>query len=494
MTEYEQLSAAIESRIATDPQLRTLRKKITQGTATLAESSKYSQICAQIMGQKLSEQVLGLSDREGVCTQLLHDRYNDTNQVCEQVMRSADERAGIAMNPRHAAFPAERVQQLVHSLVDPNADDETIQRRANTGAANVAISFHDDFVDENASFRSDAGYECYITRVVGGASCPWCSGMAGRYKYDEMPGDMFKRHDNCTCTVTFEQGSFRQDVWSKRSWEAPATGAGAEPPKVFSKEEADRLEQEHLAQIRGLKFNNSSIDIPEGNGIIESERMAVPNKIKWPKKGTDLSSEQIRELKEYAQNKGILLTGLKRTDVDIELMKETLDDASRMLELYPELNNNQNMPFTLKVVNGLDSNTFAQTNRYTTTNVIQLNVNAYRSKEALEREYQKLVDDKWFPQGTDYHSIISHEIGHMYARRSGIDVMEVISEMTGINVVTDENLSVIETFLVDNLSKYSVSGHSLTSEVIPEVFNAFYNPNCTNMFAVQFMENIKKGG
>lgn len=268
MTEYEQLSAAIESRIASDPQLRALRKKIKNGTATLAESSKYSQLCAQIMGQKLSGQVLELSDREGVCTQLLHDRYSDTNQVCEQVMRSVDERAGIAMNPRHAAFPAERVQQLAHSLTDPTVQDETIQRRANTGAANVAISFHDDFVDENAAFRSDAGYECYITRVVGGASCPWCSGMAGRYKYEEMPEDMFRRHDNCTCTVTFEQGAFRQDVWSKRSWEAPETGAGAQPPKVFSQEEANRLEQEHLAQIRGLRFNSSSIDNSQINDII----------------------------------------------------------------------------------------------------------------------------------------------------------------------------------------------------------------------------------
>ncbi|HOR22354.1 MAG TPA: hypothetical protein PLY43_06485, partial [Ruminococcus sp.] len=250
MTEYEQLHAAIESRIASDPQLRALRKKISQGTATLAESSKYTQLCAQIMGQKLSGQVLGLSDREGVCTQLLRDRYSDVNQVCEQVMRSVDERAGIAMNPRHAAFPAERVQQLAHSLTDPTVSDETIQRRANTGAANVAISFHDDFVDENAAFRSDAGYECYITRVVGGASCPWCSTMAGRFRYDweEMPEDIFRRHDNCTCTVTFEQGAFRQDVWSKHSWQAPETGAGAPPPKVFSKEEADRLEQERLSE------------------------------------------------------------------------------------------------------------------------------------------------------------------------------------------------------------------------------------------------------
>ena len=287
MTEYEQLSAAIESRIASDPQIRTLRKKIAQGTATLAESSKYSQLCAQIMGQKLSGQVLGLSDREGVCTQLLRDRYSDVNQVCEQVMRSMDERAGIAMNPRHAAFPAERVQQLAHSLTDPTVPDETIQRRANTGAANVAISFHDDFVDGNAAFRSDAGYECYITRVVGGASCSWCSAMAGRFRYDweEMPEDIFRRHDNCTCTVTFEQGAFRQDVWSKRSWEAPKAGAGAPPPKVFSQEEADRLEQERLSEYRGLTSGG------EG-GIIEENKELYPDELAGVKRGSPMTFEE----------------------------------------------------------------------------------------------------------------------------------------------------------------------------------------------------------
>ena len=259
MTEYEQLRAAIESRITFDPQLRVLRKKISQGTATLAETAKYSQICAQIMGWMFSEQVLELIDREEVCTQLLHDRYNDTNRVCEEVLRAVDTAAGVNMNPRHAAFPGERVQQLAHSLLDPNADGETIQRRSKAGAANVAISFHDDFVDENAAFRSDAGYECYITRVVGSASCPWCSGMAGRYKYDEMPEGMFRRHDNCTCTVTFEQGAFRQDVWSKRSWEAPKTGAGVPPPKIFSQEEADRLEQERLSEYRGLTSGATAV-------------------------------------------------------------------------------------------------------------------------------------------------------------------------------------------------------------------------------------------
>lgn len=269
MTEFEQLRTAIESRIASDPKLRALRKKFAKGTADMSDSAKYSQLCSRIMGQKLSERVLELVDREGVCTQLLRDRYSDINGVCEAVQRSLDEKNGISMNPRRAAFPTERVQQLAHSLVDPTVPDETIRRRADKGAANAAMSFHDDFVSENVSVRSNAGYECFITRVTGGRSCPWCSALAGRYPYDEMPEDIFRRHDNCTCTVTFEQGAFRQNVWTKRSWEMPEVGNGAPKPTVFSQGRANELEQQSLAKIRGLIINTSSIDNSGESGIID---------------------------------------------------------------------------------------------------------------------------------------------------------------------------------------------------------------------------------
>ena len=62
--------------------------------------------------------------------------------------------------------------------------------------------------------------------------------MAGRYEYGEEPDDVYRRHDNCGCTVTFENGRKRQDVWSKREWEAPKEGAGAGDPVVFTAEQS----------------------------------------------------------------------------------------------------------------------------------------------------------------------------------------------------------------------------------------------------------------
>ncbi len=52
-------------------------------------------------------------------------------------------------------------------------------------------------------------------------------------------------HDNCDCTVTFENGRKRQDVWSKRKWEAPEPGAGAGEPVVLTKEQAEKIQAEY---------------------------------------------------------------------------------------------------------------------------------------------------------------------------------------------------------------------------------------------------------
>ena len=240
----EELRELIAERMKRDQRLRAILKRIEAGKATAQDSFTYSRIAAEIMADELSGAVLSLDDRETVCTALLHDRYADTMEQADAVQRILDAKNGLHMQPRRPLFPAERVQQIAHSLVQPDVPDEKIVRRAGS-TATVAMSFHDDFVKENARFRSRAGLKCYITRVTDGKCCPWCADVAGRYRYGEEPGDIYRRHDNCGCTVTFENGRKRQDVWSKRGWEAPEPGAGAGDLVVFTKEQAEALQAEH---------------------------------------------------------------------------------------------------------------------------------------------------------------------------------------------------------------------------------------------------------
>ena len=251
---YDDIRAALGRAAATDPQLRSLAKRIRAGKATFTDTAAYSQRLSALLGRVFSAEVESLSpeEREAICKALLRGHYEEINRILEGVQETLDEAQGLSLTPQRAPYPAERVQQLAHSLQDATAPPETIRRRADTGAANAANSMHDDYIDTNARARNDLGLKCYLTRVVGSTSCKWCANLAGRFVYGQHPDDIFRRHDNCTCTVTYACGRERQDVWSKRTWntaDPKEIEARAGSVTVNSPEDARKLEESAVSGL-----------------------------------------------------------------------------------------------------------------------------------------------------------------------------------------------------------------------------------------------------
>ena len=263
---------SIISLILADKRLSALRKKIVSGKGTFSDTFDYTSYSANLMGQLFSGEVLDMpeEERKSTCISLLRDRYTDINALLDTTQRTLDKAQGLALTPRHVPFDEERAAQIGDSLTDKTVPDETIVRRAGSAPVTAVRSMHDDYIEENAEFRSKAGLQCYINRVTDGKCCKWCSKMAGRFEYGDEPDGIFRRHDNCGCSVTYECGRQRQNVWTKKTWEVPETDAGAPPPTVFSQEQARKKEQEKLAQI----VHKPSIDKLAESGIIESRNMA----------------------------------------------------------------------------------------------------------------------------------------------------------------------------------------------------------------------------
>lgn len=82
---------------------------------------------------------------------------------------------------------------------------------------NYMQSFVDETMKRNAEFQSRAGVSPKIVRKSPTKCCPWCDALVGEYKYpDDVPDDVYRRHDNCNCIVEFYPGDgTKQDVWSK---------------------------------------------------------------------------------------------------------------------------------------------------------------------------------------------------------------------------------------------------------------------------------------
>lgn len=236
-----------------DPELRAALKHIEAGKGTFQDTAQYSERTSELLGKILSRHVDELPEgmREAVCKSLLRERYEEVNGICAEVQEQLDAQIGIRLQPQRAPYPAERVQQVAHALEDPTVALSVIQRRARAPVANVSKSFHDDYMKKNADVRSRLGFKCYLNRIAAPGCCKWCTDIAGRYVYGDHPDNIFQRHDNCSCTTTFENGRERQDVWSKRKWqEDPAeVEANGFDPVVNSQERAAEIEQTALSRL-----------------------------------------------------------------------------------------------------------------------------------------------------------------------------------------------------------------------------------------------------
>ena len=329
---YQQLLGELYRRMADDPEIRRALRRIEEGKATFRDTAVWSDRSAELLGDVFSEVIADMpaEARESLCKALLRERYDSTFDLCGEVQEALDERLGISLKPVKPKFPAERVQQIAHSLLDPTVAAATIERRAGAPVATVSKSFHDDYIRENASARTDLGFKCYLDRIAAPGCCKWCTSVAGKYIYGSHPDDIFRRHDNCACTVTFENGRERQDVWSKRTWDAhdpKEIERLAQEPVVNSQEEAQRIEEQQTAQFIGLTSGKKR------GKIGTEEHVSIWDKIKSALSGNAKQSkilqQEIEEALKEIGFKGVDASFFKKVDKQMQL---SIVDQLKILE------------------------------------------------------------------------------------------------------------------------------------------------------------------
>jgi SPP1 gp7 family putative phage head morphogenesis protein len=211
-------------------------------------------------------------------------------------------------------------------------------------------------------------------------------------------------------------------------------------------------------------------DAAEATGNVSIRAMASQNqneeeKIQWPPKGNNITREQYTSIRAYADSKNIQLSGFEKSDVDVDLAREMIDECDQWLTRYPELRRggkNGNSKFTLGVQNAIDPNEFANTSFK--RNTITLNTNALRDKRKLIEEYDKAANQGTFVKGTTYKSIVAHEIGHLLEDKYKIDGAQIAKRIFGVKTYAE-----LINSLTEKLSKYSAD---TKGEITSEMFSA----------------------
>lgn len=225
----EKIQTSFQSNMMRDRRIAQISKRIRDGTATFVDGHDY----AERLGESLSKALISNLNEENLpdgrlyyniakrtVTPALQNNYELTNEAAEQIQSTIDSRLGIGLKSIKADFPESRIKGLIDKMTTEGISLEDALIWLGEPIINNSEAFFDDFIDSNAKFRTEAGLKATITRIAEANCCPWCESLAGTYEYGSAPDDIYRRHQYCKCTVTYQTGKKSQNVWSKSQWES----------------------------------------------------------------------------------------------------------------------------------------------------------------------------------------------------------------------------------------------------------------------------------
>ncbi|MDD4368551.1 MAG: hypothetical protein PHP39_06380 [Oscillospiraceae bacterium] len=166
----------------------------------------------------------------------LGNNHEMISAAAAQIQTDLNQTAGIGLAGLKPELSQDRIDGLINRL---SSSDEygKVAWLLDEPIVNFSQSVVDDTIKLNAEFQAKSGLQPRIIRKAEFKSCKWCSMLAGTYSYPDVPKDVYRRHENCRCTVEFQptKSGKGQDVWSKQ-WKDPEESAKIEARKQIENE------------------------------------------------------------------------------------------------------------------------------------------------------------------------------------------------------------------------------------------------------------------
>lgn len=227
MASYDEILAQVRESfsdaIALDKRLQAIYKRLDAGTATMQDALRFADAAGGHMGRILGRDVLSLRDSGGLTLDLLRailpramwSNYDVVQDVAVRTQTAINEAAGMTMTAVKPEYNRNRAYGIADELINREVQEKTFIEQIRQASMAVV----DDTVSSNADFQHEAGLEPEIHRSADSGACEWCRARTGVYKYGDIKGkhmDIFQRHTDCHCLITFVTNKGSQNVHTKR--------------------------------------------------------------------------------------------------------------------------------------------------------------------------------------------------------------------------------------------------------------------------------------
>ena len=162
---------------------------------------------AELVGEKAAKELSATYSAEKL-DEFMRAAHRVLSEAADQAQSNLNAAAKIGVKPLHTKYPKAKVAELAGKIA--KLEPEAVSSEVMNAVPSFTMSMVDDIADYNMDFQAKAGLGPVIVRTWSGSypshdtrHTDWCAELAGTYKYNERPPDVFARHEGCRCTVEY---------------------------------------------------------------------------------------------------------------------------------------------------------------------------------------------------------------------------------------------------------------------------------------------------
>lgn len=316
----EKLQEDFKKRFDDSRKLKSLYKKIGDGTANYKEAQEFAietgEILKSVFEKGISSSVLpdgrmyyNIADR--VIRPMLENNYDIVADVSAEVQTALNKSAGIGIKAIKPEMKDDKVQGIV-DIVSGKDNYDDISYMLGEPVVNFTQSVVDDAVRLNADFQYNAGMSPKIIRTSSRKCCDWCDSLDGIYEYEKIKNtgnDVFRRHKNCRCLVEYDPGTGKRQNAHTKKWSKSDEsdkikirkniGLAAEDDIIIQDIRENIIPEQNISEVAERQQIHRI-----GTDLYEARKQALVNRGEFGPSYITVSDDKILELVKKYSGKG----------------------------------------------------------------------------------------------------------------------------------------------------------------------------------------------
>lgn len=224
----EAIKKDFNSNYNNSPRVKELRGRLkNQGQLSYEDAYDFAEEVGNILvevynthltADNLPDGKMYFNIAERILSDTLGNNHELVAEYSQYVQTALNSQAGYSIKGKKLELDYDKINGFIQRLASEEYFEDVDWILAEP-VRTFTNSVVDDTARINAEFNHELGISAVIERAERYDACSWCRNLEGVYNYpDEVPDEVFMRHENCRGRVLYKPADKRkvQDVHSKQ--------------------------------------------------------------------------------------------------------------------------------------------------------------------------------------------------------------------------------------------------------------------------------------